>query len=684
MHPQEVTGDAVGSIQARTRRFFMPAGRFEQACRDETFAYEPRPQQAQMADAIAAALTDRAHVTVEAGTGVGKSFAYLVPMILQATDEAANGPAVISTYTISLQEQLIDKDIPFLRRHLGLEFDAVLVKGRGNYLCRRRLARAQQKGGDLLAPTREQDLSAIRRWSLHTRDGSLSDMPHQPARSSWQQVCAEHGNCMGRRCEFFKRCFFMRARNRIHDAHVLVLNHHLFFSELALRLQGAAFLPAPGALVFDEAHVLEDVASEHLGLRLSPYMFEHWLRRMQDRKSGKGLLRMLGDLEAQRAVELAWQELDNFFAAVADWADFERHGAQRVVREPLALESELADRLETIVLELGKLRQAVQDADVRTELGAVRRRGMELGRALKEYLGQKLEDHVYWIEREGARRQPVLYSAPVEVGPLLAQHLFDGQTPVVMTSATLAVGGKLAYFQNRVGAQNSRGLCVGSPFDFQRQMRLLIARDMPNPNDKDLFAPRCADAIAHFVEMTQGAAFVLFTNAALMRTVAGMLVPAFSERGLTCFVQGTGTPRHVMLQQFRADTASVLFGLDSFWMGVDVRGEALSNVIITRLPFAVPSHPVVSARAERIRDTGGEPFRDYALPEAILKFRQGFGRLIRASTDQGIVAVLDNRIQKRWYGRAFIQSLPACPVESVLIPYKYAQRDTTPPDRETG
>ncbi|MBN1676809.1 MAG: hypothetical protein JXR37_37545 [Kiritimatiellae bacterium] len=654
------------SIRSEVDAFFKPGGVLEKACDGAPFPYEPRPQQREMANAVAEAFSAGGHLIVEAGTGVGKSFAYLVPAILAAT--RAQTQVVVSTYTISLQEQLLLKDVPFLREHLGVAFNAALVKGRGNYLCRRRLGLALKQGADLFDGSRETELERIRRWAEHTADGSLSDFERQPARELWGHVCAEHGNCLGRQCPHFKACFFMRARSRAYGAELLVVNHHLFFSELRLRAQGAGFLPPHEIAVFDEAHCMEAVASEHLGIRLSPYGFEYLLRRLYDPASGKGVLSALGETTAMRAVGEAWKEVESLFDAVAGWVGDPARATQKIVREPLALETGLPEQLARISAALRAAADRIEDPDMKAELGGLERRTAEMREGLAGFLAQSMPDHVYWVEKEGYRRgRFALLSAPIEVGGLLEELAFNALSAMVLTSATLAVGGALDYFKQRIGARASRTLCVGSPFNYERQMRLYVARDMPDPNDSEAFALGCAEAVKHFARLTHGRAFVLFTNAALMKKVAGLTEDFFAEHGLTLLVQGRGLPRHLMLDQFREQGASVLFGLDSFWMGVDVRGEALSNVIITRLPFSVPDQPVVTARMERIRERGGNPFREYALPEAILKFRQGVGRLIRTATDEGIVVVLDNRIVTRWYGRQFLASIPPCQTEAVVL-----------------
>lgn len=644
--------------------FFRPGGRLSKAQEKGGFAYEPRPQQRQMALAVADALSRGRHLAIEAGTGVGKSFAYLVPLIHAAKMSAAQ--AVVSTYTISLQEQLIRKDLPFLQQHLGTEFKATLVKGRGNYLCLRRLARAEVMGTDFFRPDLEAELRRIRAWSRTAKEGSLQELEIEPHPEVWDAVNVEHGNCMGNKCPEFRPCFLFKARREMQDADLLIVNHHLFFSDLALRSQKAGILPDCKWVVLDEAHMLEQVASDHLGLRLSPYQLDHWLRRIYVPDTSKGLLAVLRRGQETKLVIETYKEASRFFKTLHEWAGLGPERKTVLVREPPAIETNLPGRIKAVCAALKNIHEQIEDPDMCAELAAARRRGEELVNTLSAFLSQSLEDSVYWIALEGTRRpQPVLYSAPIEVGPILAEQLFGGYSSVVMTSATLAVDGRLDYFVQRVGAERCDVDQVGSPFDYERQMRVLIPKNMPDPSETESFLNALVRAVRHFVHLSKGRAFVLFTAERAMRAVAKELRSEFEASGYELLVQGEGLSRGRMLERFRSSEAGVLFGLDSFWMGVDVRGDALSNVIITKLPFAVPDEPLVKARMDRIAEKGGDPFRDYSLPEAILKFRQGVGRLIRSQTDEGIVVILDPRIITKWYGRHFLASIPKCPVERI-------------------
>jgi Rad3-related DNA helicase/REP element-mobilizing transposase RayT len=861
--------------------------------------YEFRPQQIEMAAAVAQALLDKRHLMVEAGTGVGKSFAYLMPVIDYAVKNKKR--VVVSTHTISLQEQLIEKDIPLLRSVYPDEFTAVLVKGRGNYLCRRRLEQARGRQGMLFdQPEQLQSLWAVEQWSRRTTDGSLADLPALPDPSVWERVCAEHGNCLGKKCQFYKDCFWQSAKRRMGTGNILVVNHALFFSDLALRISGVNYLPKYDVAVLDEAHTVEDVAANHFGINVSEHRLRYQLRTLYDPKRGKGLLTSHGARvnPAIDAIVEIHRRTDDFFDGCAEWQ--RHHGRDNGrIHEPGIVRNDLSPLLHELSLRLKAVLAGLENLEEISELNAMAEKVSMLGEELDAVLSQKMPDAVYWMELGSrSRRNLSLHAAPVNVGQGLRTHLFGNLSSVIMCSATLCCGsgsgmgvppmratpedqplhirkgahlphwtkagsiyamnfrladslpqevlsawraerdsiiqnarsqnrplseaesdrlkelfsvrvekfldagrgacwlnnpqvasavqdalqyfdgqryellawsimpnhvhvvirplenfalekilhswksftakkanqilgrqgefwqaesydhlirnepelihcceyawenpdaaglkdwtwrGKdegrinaimglpaderrshgqdahatFAYMISRLGADKATTLALGSPFDYAKQVTLYIESDLPEPGDTARFAPAACGKIVEYLKQTRGGAFVLFTSYSALLDAAGRLTGPLDQLGYPMLVQGREAPRKILLERFRTTPNAVLLGTTSFWQGIDVRGDALRNVIIVKLPFSVPDEPVIEARLEAITRAGGNPFMEYSVPEAIIRLKQGFGRLIRCKTDTGIVVILDSRIKTKRYGKRFLQALPACNV----------------------
>ncbi|HEY6444390.1 MAG TPA: ATP-dependent DNA helicase [Candidatus Acidoferrales bacterium] len=601
--------------------------------------YEFRPSQLAMAKLAEEAFEKRQHTVIEAGTGTGKTLAYLIPAI------RSGRRVVVSTATKSLQEQLFQKDVPFLQKHFAPNLKAAMMKGRANFLCRQKVhlmdGQASLKGID------EVDwFTQIRDWSKLTETGDRSELTFLPDDAElWNRIDARSDLCTGQKCAEFQRCFITAMHQRAQEADLIIVNHHLFFADLAIRQEDfGSILPEYSAVVFDEAHEIEDVASDYFGRQLSSYRFEELARDTDN------MLRVL-QIDAaplRRHLARLRERSRSFFERFPEregrypFGPAERHAFLDSSREEYG---ELASAVKRVEAELSALTPKPE------EVIAMARRAAEMRRELAFLMESEEKSYVYWYERRG--RGVFLAATPIDVSEILREKLFEQFDTVVLTSATLAVGGRFDYLKQRLGVMPANETVLPQEFDYPEQALLYIPRLLPDVRNP-AFAASAAEEIARLLEISRGRAFCLFTSYVQMRDIYERVS---SRVKFPLLLQGTA-PRSILLDRFRSTPHAVLFATASFWQGVDVPGAQLSCVIIDKLPFAVPSDPIVAARVRALEEDGRNAFAEYQVPEAVLALKQGFGRLIRSKTDRGVLSILDNRIRRMQYGKIFLESLP--------------------------
>ncbi|HEY0303948.1 MAG TPA: helicase C-terminal domain-containing protein, partial [Longimicrobiales bacterium] len=666
-----------------------------------------RPMQRDLSVAVARAYNDGGVAVLEAGTGTGKSVAYLIPAIKWALQNRER--TVVSTNTINLQEQLVRKDLPFLRQALGEQFRFALVKGRGNYISIRRALLAEQTQTVLFEEMQQNSLTAVLEWLKTTKDGSLQDLPFTPTSEVWDEVVSDGDVCLRAKCPHFEQCFYQKARRDAAAADIIVANHSLLFSDLAVRRMSGnytapAVLPPYKRVILDEAHNLEDAATEHLGATITRRGVLRVLNRLD--KRGKGLLsafetrlmagqddilqhdalRQINNLRpsiesARDNANALFQFIDDLtmrgedgvlrlqedFATSPEWL----HGMDTVYGNVLVLLDEVARKLlqlrDTVMVDRGWA-DALTEQLVELHGATTRVRGLADG--LRLVFGTPSGDValVRWLERRGGREVNLAArAAPVEIAEALRDALFDKVETSVLTSATLATRDGFSFVRKRLGVTNGlrvREAVFPSPFDYEEQTMIVVPTDLPAPGsneDHPQLHARTAEIVLDFAEISDGGIFVLFTSYRALKTVAAILRKAGVERRWPLFVQGESA-RATLLESFVLSGRGILLGVSSFWEGVDVPGDPLRGIILTKLPFKVPTEPLTAARIEAIEREGGSSFMEYVLPHAALRLKQGFGRLIRATTDRGAVALLDRRILEKGYGRYFLGTLPPAPV----------------------
>lgn len=623
--------------------------------------YEYRPGQIEMARAVMRAFEEKRHLIVEAGTGTGKTLAYLVPAV--AAVLGGNGRVIISTGTKNLQEQLMEKDIPFLQGVLPKPFSATYMKGRSNYLCLNRLARAQS--APVLEGLDEVDyFDEVSQWSRQSETGDRAELANLPeSLSFWRHIDARSESCLGQKCPDFDPCFITRMRNRAQEADIVVVNHHLFFADLSLRDSNyGSVLPDYTAVIIDEAHLIEEVASEYFGAQVSNYQIDDLVRDLGTLTIEEAEV----DQELTKSVARMSRFSDDFWMGFRDGRG--EDGRYPVIPGTFARKNVQGDLEATPLGELYVvLNGAIERAE--TTLDALKEKTPDIENLVRRLRQIRFDlqfiitgadkKFVYWLERRN--RGVFLRASPIDVAGLLQDKLFEEVPTVVLTSATLSSGGNFSFIRDRLGLDTADDLIAASSFDYQSQAILYLPQRMPDPRARE-WAEAAAAEVTRILNATEGRAFVLSTSLAGMQS---LFENVWAEIDYPCLVQGSAS-KSQLLRRFRETPNAVLFATSSFWQGVDVRGEQLSCVIIDKLPFAVPTDPIVAARQRYIEDCGGSSFYEYSVPQAIIALKQGLGRLIRSTTDRGVLAILDPRLRTKGYGRTFLQSLPPCRVTSQI------------------
>ncbi len=619
--------------------------------------YESRPQQLKMAEAICESIESEKHLLVEAGTGVGKSLAYLVPFIIYATEN--DKKVIVSTNTKTLQQQLYEKDLPFLKRSLGIEFEYALCLGTENYLCVRHLH--SEFTHDLFdTDTQRNDAKRIIEWSSKTNSGVKSELGFIPIDEVWDKVCRESDLCLGSKCSYKNNCFYKNAKKHERSSHILITNHALFFTNLA---SGGLVLPQFHAIVFDEGQTLEDVATSYLGYEISNAKIKYLFDSIYNPKTEKGiLLKFKHQKDKVNAIKKYLEESRigsiHFFEEISK--KFGTKNEVKRIRTKNIIFNYLEEPLSRLADSMKKLLEDVKSEEEEALVRAYVKKCISLKASLSFILTLIDDNYVYWVEvfekRGGVKYS--LFASPIQIAEELNKQLFDKIRPIILTSATLSTNNNFDFIRSRLGINECGELLLGSPFNYKENVLLYLVKKIADPSDDfEEFQKQALAHIREVIDIMQGRTFILFTNYKMLKTIYDEL--KLNYKNINLLKQGD-QPRYDLLGNFKRNMNSVLLGTNTFWQGVDVPGKALECVVITKLPFSVPDDPMTEARMELIESRNGNPFLEYQVPQAIMLFKQGFGRLIRTKSDRGIVAVLDPRVTTRYYGKSFLNVLPKC------------------------